>query len=87
MHRKPYHGFAFIGILIALLIIGLLMWAAMKIYFKPAPAANPLMRDAGVPTSPYESSSPSSYKSVIDAARKITQDAANAKPREYPGLK
>ena len=62
-------GSLLISMLIALLIIGLILWVSSK--RTRDRAHDSLMQDANIDTS--------SYKSIIDSARKVAADASKAK--------
>ena len=66
-HRQ---GSSLISILIALVIIGLIFWLITKTNQKNAQYGT-MMKDTGVDTS--------SYKTIIDSARKVAEEASNPK--------
>ena len=68
--KNSHQGFSFISILFVLAIIGLIYWLGTKMN-RQSPSNDSLMKDANIDTS--------SYKSMIDSARKVAQDASKPK--------
>ncbi|HLF18436.1 MAG TPA: hypothetical protein VI749_06030 [Candidatus Omnitrophota bacterium] len=64
-------GSLLISLLLVLAIIGFIYWAMTRTSRQNAPDGT-MMKDAGIDTS--------SYKSIIDSAKKVAADAS--KPRE-----
>ena len=69
--KSNKQGSLLISLLLALAIIGFVYWVMTRTSKQNAPDGT-LMKDAGIDTS--------SYKSMIDSAKKVAEDAS--KPRE-----